>query len=422
MMTKIKRKYPEHDNIDELINRYESLIHSFRDVILFVRYDDGKILEANTAAINTYQYSHEELLNKTIFDLRAPETRDQVLPQMATAATSGLLLETIHIKKNGERFPVEVNSQGAIIGKEQVLLSIIRDISERKIAQQLLEESESNLRALLNAGTESFFLMNKDGIILAANETVAQRFDLTPENFIGRRIYDLMMPEIAKQRKTQADNVIRTGKPVRFEDVRFSRNIDQVLYPVFDNKGQVVRIAVFGADITERRKMEQKLQAIALTDELTGLYNRRGFLDLAERQLKLSRRTKDKLLLFFVDIDGMKLINDNLGHEKGDRALISAARVLVQTFRESDIISRIGGDEFAILAVSADTALLDIVLSRFHKFMDHINSRSSQKYKLSMSIGSALFDPAHPCSLDELMAKADIAMYEDKRNKKSYRD
>jgi PAS domain S-box-containing protein len=314
MTTKIKIKYPEHGNVAEMIKRYESFIHSSRDVILFVRCSDGKILEANTAAINTYQYSHEELLNKTIFDLRTPETREQVLPQIATAAASGLLMETVHIKKNGERFPVEVNSQGAIIGKEQVLLSIIRDISERKIAHQLLEESESNLRALLNAVTESFFLINKDGIILAANETVARRFGLTVETFIGSRIYDLMVPEIAKQRKAQADNVIKNGKSVRFEDVRFNRNIDQVLYPVLNNKGQVVRIAVFGADITERRKMEQQLQSIALTDELTGLYNRRGFLNLSDRQLKLSKRTKNKLLLFFVDIDGLKLINDNLGH------------------------------------------------------------------------------------------------------------
>jgi diguanylate cyclase (GGDEF)-like protein len=93
----------------------------------------------------------------------------------------------------------------------------------------------------------------------------------------------------------------------------------------------------------------------------------------------------------------------------------------VQTFRESDIISRIGGDEFAIMAVNADTDLPDIVMSRFHKFMDYINSRSRQKHKLSMSIGSALFDPAHPCSLDELMSKADIAMYADKKNKNKLR-
>jgi diguanylate cyclase (GGDEF)-like protein/PAS domain S-box-containing protein len=418
---KVQRKYLEHDNIDDLIKRYESFIHNSRDVILFIRYDDGQILEANTAAINTYQYSHDELLTKTIFDLRAPETRKQLLPQMNAAATSGILLETVHIKKNGERFPVEVNSQGAVIGKERVLLSIVRDITERKLAQQLLQESENNLRALLNAVTESFFLMNNNGVVLAANETVARRYKLHPDTFIGSCIYDLVDPDTAAQRKAQAEHVIRTGSPVRFEDIRFNRNIDQVFYPVFDGEGQVARIAVFGIDITDRRKMEKKLRAIALTDELTGLYNRRGFLNLAERQIKLSRRNKTKLLLFFIDLDGMKKINDNLGHEEGDKALISAARVLVQTFRESDIISRMGGDEFAIIAVNADTVVLDVLMKRFQKFMDYLNSRKAQKYKLSMSIGYASYDPKHPCSLDELISSADKAMYEDKKRKKAGR-
>jgi diguanylate cyclase (GGDEF)-like protein/PAS domain S-box-containing protein len=406
------------DDTCEIIKRYESFIHSSRDVILFIRHSDGQILEANTAAINTYQYAHDELLTKTIYDLRAPETRNQLLPQMAAAAASGILLETVHIKKNGERFPVEVNSQGAVIGNENVLLSIVRDITERKLAQQLLQESENNLRALLNAVTESFFLINKDGIVLAANETVAKRYGLSLDLFIGSCIYDLVDPDTAILRKTQAEQVIRTGKPVRFEDIRFNRNIDQVFYPIFDSTDQVVRIAIFGIDITERRKMEQKLETIAFTDELTGLYNRRGFINLAERQLKLAKRSKHRMLLFFADLDGMKWINDNLGHEDGDKALVAATKILIQTFRESDIISRVGGDEFAILAIAADEKIAATLLGRFHKLIDNINSRKGKKYNLSISIGYAVFDPRHPDSLDELMSHADREMYEDKKSKK----
>lgn len=406
-------------NLDGLIKQYESFIHSSRDVILFIRYSDGKILEANTAAVDTYQYSHDELLTKTLLDLRAPETRDQVISQMDAAAISGLLLETVHVKKSGEKFPVEVNSQGAVIGNERVLLSIVRDITERKIAEQLLQESENNLRALFNAVTESFFLINKDGIILAANETVAKRYRLKLDLFIGSCIYQLVSPDIAKLRKSQADGVFQTGRPARFEDTRFRRIMDQVFYPVFDNNNNVVRIAVFGMDITERRKMEKKLEAIALTDQLTGLYNRRGFINLATLQLKLSKRSKRKMLLFFIDLDGMKWINDNMGHEEGDKSLISSARILNQTFRESDIISRIGGDEFAVLAVDADEKTAETLLARFHKFINYSNSRKTRKYKLSISIGFAVCDPHYACSLDELMSKADIAMYENKKINKA---
>jgi diguanylate cyclase (GGDEF)-like protein/PAS domain S-box-containing protein len=418
MPTKTKMKNPQQNNFDERIKKYESFIHNSRDVILFVRYRDGKILEANAAALNTYQYSHDELLTKTIFDLRAPEARNQVMPQMDSVATSSLLLETVHIKNNGERFPVEINSQGAIIGNEPVLFSIVRDISERKIAEQLLQESENNLRALLNAVTESFFLMNKDGIILAANETMAKRYGLAMDMLVGSCLYDLIEPDIAQLRRVQANLVINTGEPVRFEDVRFNRNIDQVFYPVFDGSGQVVRIAVFGIDITEHRKMEQDLETMAFTDQLTGLYNRRGFFNLAERQLKLSKRSKQKMLLFFADIDKMKWINDNLGHENGDKALIDTARILVKTFRESDIISRVGGDEFAILAIDANDKTAEGLLERLHELINKCNSRKARKYDLSISIGYTVFDPCHRDSLDKLMSRADMHMYEDKNNKK----
>lgn len=412
-----KKHSVKHGEIADLLKRYEFFIHNTRDIILFIRYNDGKILEANTAAVKAYQYSHEELLTKTILELRAPETRNQIMPEMQVAAASGILLESVHIKKNGERFPVEVNSQGATIGNERVLLAIVRDITERKIAGQLLQENENDLRALLNAVTESFFLMNKDGIILIANETMAQRYGLALNRLVGSCIYDLVAPDVSTQRKAQADLVISTGKPVRFEDVRFNRNIDQVFYPVFNGNGQVVRIAVFGIDITEHRKLEQDLETMAFTDQLTGLYNRRGFITLAERQLKFSKRSKRKMLLFFADIDRMKWINDNFGHEDGDNALISTARILVKTFRESDIISRIGGDEFAILAIDADEKTAENLLERLHKLISKINTHKGRKYDLSISIGHALFDPSHSESLDELMSRADIAMYEDKKIK-----
>jgi diguanylate cyclase (GGDEF)-like protein len=157
---------------------------------------------------------------------------------------------------------------------------------------------------------------------------------------------------------------------------------------------------------------------MAFTDQLTGLYNRRGFINLAERQIKFSKRSKQKLLLFFVDVDKMKWINDNFGHEEGDKALINAARVLVKSFRESDIVSRVGGDEFAILAIDAHDKTAEGQLERLHKLIKKSNSRRNRKYDLSISIGHAVFDPRHPVSLDELMSCADLHMYEEKKKKK----
>jgi PAS domain S-box/PAS domain S-box/diguanylate cyclase (GGDEF) domain len=414
---KTQRRTADSPNIQDLIKSYEFLTQSARDIMLFLRHKDGMILDANSAAVKAYQYSLKKLKTMTVYDLRTPKAQSQVMPQMDAASSGGILFETEHVRKNGEIFPVEVSSQGTMIGDEQILLSIVRDISERKKAQQQLLESENNLRALLNAGTESFFLMDKNGNVLAANETFANRLHVTMDKLIGANVYDLFQPEVSKQRRRQAENVIHTGKPVRFEDVRNDRHIDQVIYPVFDANCKVVRLAVFGIDITHHRELEKKLETIAFTDQLTGIYNRRGFFNLATQQLQLAKRSKQKMLLFFADIDGMKWINDTFCHEEGDRALIDAARILLQTFRSVDILSRIGGDEFAILAINADEIILDNIMSRCQKFADKLNFRKSRKYKLSISIGYAIYDPDNPISLDELMAQADISMYENKKVK-----
>jgi diguanylate cyclase (GGDEF)-like protein len=168
----------------------------------------------------------------------------------------------------------------------------------------------------------------------------------------------------------------------------------------------------------QREKLEGDLLSLSITDELTALHNRRGFLSLAEQQLKLSARTKRRALLFFADLDGMKWINDTLGHEAGDRALVETASILKTTFRTSDIVARMGGDEFAILAIDPEDDNPDFLTGRLQGRIDALNSQENRPYKLSISVGCSSYDPGKPCSLDELMAQADERMYEQKRQRK----
>lgn len=168
------------------------------------------------------------------------------------------------------------------------------------------------------------------------------------------------------------------------------------------------------------RELEQMMHLLSFVDDLTGLYNRRGFSFLAQQQLKLAERTKRAMFLFFADLDGMKWINDTLGHQEGDRALKETAEVLKETFRESDIIARMGGDEFVILVVEASGASAESVVARLQKNLEAHNTPGGhrQKYKLSLSLGVARFNPEHPCSIEELMAQADTLMYRHKGNKR----
>jgi len=161
--------------------------------------------------------------------------------------------------------------------------------------------------------------------------------------------------------------------------------------------------------------MEETLRALALIDELTGLYNRRGFFTLAQQQLKTANRTKSRLALLFADFDGLKQINDTFGHPEGDRALIEVANATRETFRESDIIARIGGDEFVVLAVETDGAPAEILAARLQENLAAHNAREGRRYELALSVGLARYDPERPCSIDELLTQADRAMYERKR-------
>jgi diguanylate cyclase (GGDEF)-like protein len=177
-------------------------------------------------------------------------------------------------------------------------------------------------------------------------------------------------------------------------------------------EGQVHKInESLQVEIAQRKQAEEQLRALSFTDELTGLLNRRGLLTMGAQQLKIARRTRRRLLLIYADLDNMKRINDKYGHMEGDAALIEAADVLREVFRESDIIARIGGDEFVVLAIDSDGAAAEALINRIHQRCILANLKRGRPYVLAMSAGSAEFDVDQPTTLEELVAQADRAMY-----------
>ncbi len=175
-----------------------------------------------------------------------------------------------------------------------------------------------------------------------------------------------------------------------------------------DELRRVLRTAV------ERNRLWSALRETALIDELTGLYNRRGFLALARQQLRLARRAGIDAALLFVDVDGMKGINDTLGHRHGDMALIETADLLRASFRDTDLIGRIGGDEFVILAIEASDGSTGKQVEGLRQRVLERN-RAHGSFDLSLSIGTARYTPEAPCPIEALLALADAAMYEQKQ-------
>ncbi len=170
-----------------------------------------------------------------------------------------------------------------------------------------------------------------------------------------------------------------------------------------------------------RQRRVTELRSLALVDELTGLYNRRGFLALARQQLRIAGRVGAAVSQVYVDMDGLKQINDRLGHRTGDRALVETADILRETFRDADVIARIGGDEFAVLTVESGTSGADTMLERLRERLARRNSVADRRYGLSLSVGVARAEAGSGASVDELLASADRWMYEQKRAKRATR-
>jgi len=233
-------------------------------------------------------------------------------------------------------------------------------------------------------------------------------------------IIDIVLPDMsgfelttkAKKIKPDMAIIIMTGyiDEFSYEDAIESGASDFIKKP-FSVKELIARI--------EHAKMHERLHDISLHDELTGLYNRRGFFTLAEHLIKTAKRQQAGLLMLYSDLDGLKGINDVLGHQKGDWALIDTANILKETFRGSDIIARIGGDEFVVIPIETTGDNLEIVINRLQKAVEIDNAKSKREYKLSISTGTAYFDPLSPCTIDELLSQADRGMYEQKRSKQT---
>jgi diguanylate cyclase (GGDEF)-like protein len=169
----------------------------------------------------------------------------------------------------------------------------------------------------------------------------------------------------------------------------------------------------FQAQLKAVENLVLTLRSMALIDELTALYNRRGFMRRGTRLLEAACRDRHCALLFYFDVDDLKSINDTAGHAGGDAVLVRTAQVLRSVFRNRDIVSRLGGDEFAVLASSSHPAGSDVIMGRFHKALQ-ANNAASNSPRLSLSVGVARFEPQKPLSLPALMQRADVAMYADK--------
>jgi len=271
----------------EMLRRYKMLSDSTSDIILFVEYPSGRIIEANHAAVKAYGYEQQELLSLTIHDLRANSDRKDIKIQLRKAL-KGKRFETVHRRKDGSTFPVEVNSVGGILQGKQVLLSICRDI-------------------------------------------------------------------------------------------------------------------------TQRKHYEEQLRRLSSLDHLTGLYNRMIY----EKKLKtLEKAPPHPFAVVICDIDGLKMVNDTFGHEVGDRLIKISARIIKKAVRKQDFVSRIAGDEFAIIMPYTGKNTAEKIVNQIRKAIEE-TTEHGLPIPLQISIGYAIVDEKNS-DINECLKSAETNMYREK--------
>jgi len=265
------------------------------------------------------------------------------------------------------------------------------------------------------------YYKDRQGRILRANKMLADVLELPKARIEGRTSAELRPNERGEFWSDDLD-ILRTGEPKRgiVEPIATPLGTRWFLtakIPHRDARGRIRGVVGFAMDVTEQRKMEEKILESALTDELTGLHNRRGFTTLAEQQMRFAKRTKTPMHLLYADVDGLKPINDRMGHQVGDRVVRETASLLRSTCRDSDVVARIGGDEFAVLMAQTSGMAPPVLVKRIRQRILQRNAEGEPP-ELSVSVGLATYDPANPCPIEELLRRADEFMYEEKRKKR----
>ncbi|MCX7981710.1 MAG: sensor domain-containing diguanylate cyclase [Syntrophales bacterium] len=300
-----------------------------------------------------------------------------------------------------------------------LVFNLVLMVNKRLIGEIRVEEEKFS-KAFRSSPAAIIISRLADAIIVDVNDGFEAISGYKKEEVIGKTALELKLWRNEEDRKKVVAELLRSGSLRNWEiefTVKSGEKITGILSVEVVSIGGEQYMLSTVHDITDRKIMEEKIRELSLRDEMTGLYNRRGFFTLAEQEIRKTVRTGKKLLFTYIDCDGLKAINDMYGHEEGDRVLKATADILRQNFRMSDIIARMGGDEFVVLSTDAEIENPEVITRRLATSIETYNKKQAGPWQLDMSWGTAVYDPVQPVSLDELMAQADGLMYQNKKAK-----
>ncbi|MGB9791064.1 MAG: diguanylate cyclase [Thermacetogeniaceae bacterium] len=384
----------------------QALIKAFPDVFFWVD-RNGTILDYKAGRATDLYLESEDFVGKRIQDIPlkcVKEKFDEALRRVRESGGISRIEYSLLIRGKEHHYEARLLP----LSKDRIFV-IIRNITELKQKEKALQESENRLMMILDSVQSGILLINAETRRIAyVNRAGAELLGRTKERVIGSICHRFICP--SEEGKCP---LLDLGPPLeRWEGVLLTPSGEEVAVIrsatalVLDERVYVLENFI---DITERKRIEERLRYLSMHDPLTGLYNRAYF---EEEMRRLSRGRRRPVGMIVCDIDGLKFINDTFGHDAGDAVLVAAADVLRSSFRKEDVVARVGGDEFAVLLPNTDRVAVEAAAQRIRDAIARYNS-TNPRIHLSMSVGCSVSDDPH-ADINQLYKEADSDMYREK--------
>ncbi len=383
-----------------------------------------KFAKFNSAFHNLLGYTKDEIKGMSVEDVSHPAdigVNIGLIDELISGRRDGYQIEKRYIRKDGETFwgLLNVTALRDIYSNPSHVMSTLVDITQRKKAEQSLVTERNFSKAVINSLPDIFYCFDESGKFLLWNKNYEKVSGYSAEEISQRSVFDFFIGKDKKAIYETVREVFEQGQAT-VEANLIHKDNSKVPYFFTGTQAEIdgkLYLLGTGMDISGRKEMEEELHALSLSDDLTGLYNRRGFMTLAEQELRIARRMKRGVILLYADLDRLKRINDDFGHQEGDSLIVESARFLQDLFRESDIIARIGGDEFVVFSIQTTDTSVETIKGRFEEYLADFNNNRKKPYDLSISIGIVHYKDDCPGTVEELLAEADVLMYKHKKSK-----
>jgi len=407
----------------DTLSRQDAILDNIPDMV-WLKDLDSRFLIVNEAFVKASGITKEELIGKTDFDFWPLNLAERYRRDDIEVIRSGKRksIEEMLFQSQAEDIWIETikspvcNEQGEIVG----ITGIARNVTDRKRAFDELAKSEAKYRELVQSAKSIILRFDASGRITFFNEFAQSFFGYTEQEILGRNLLQTILPLVESSGRDLVamikDLLANPDKYPTNENENIRKNGERVWMSwtnraLYNEQGQLTEILSIGNDITQLKRTEAKLVELATTDPLTGLFNRRHFWEVCKREIERIRRYGSMSSLLMIDVDHFKLVNDTYGHDIGDQVLQSLAGLCRKTYREIDIIGRIGGEEFAVLLPETDLANAASAAHRLVRGVGQASiSAGEHSIKITVSVGVAMAVD-ESADLEKLFKHADLALY-----------